>query len=50
MLRQALAVVLGDSGRASTVLETAGIDPTARGEQLTVLEFLHVARAADRPA
>lgn len=43
MLRQALQPVLG--GEASGALERAGIDPTARGEQLTVQDFLAVARA-----
>jgi len=44
MLRQALVPVLGT--RASEVLEQAGVDPTSRGEQLTVEDFLAVARAA----
>ena len=45
MLRQALSVVLGDSTAASAQLEAAGIAPTARGEELTVADFLDVARA-----
>lgn len=45
MLRQALAVVLGDSAAASARLEAAGIAPTARGEELTVADYLAVARA-----
>lgn len=45
MLRQSLSTVLGDSGRATAVLEAAGIDPTERGEQLTVNDFLAIARA-----
>ncbi len=45
MLRQALGPVLGDSAAASARLEAAGIAPTARGEQLTVAEFLAIARA-----
>ena len=45
MLRQALAVTLGDSAAASARLEAAGIAPTARGEELTVDDFLSVARA-----
>lgn len=44
MLRQALADALGGSAAASSVLEAAGVDPTARGEQLGVGEFLSVAR------
>ena len=46
MLRQALAPVLGDSATASARLEAAGIAPTARGEELTVADFLRVARSA----
>ncbi|AYF97260.1 16S rRNA (adenine(1518)-N(6)/adenine(1519)-N(6))-dimethyltransferase RsmA [Protaetiibacter intestinalis] len=48
MLRQSLADRLGGSAAASAVLEAAGVDPTARGEQLTVADFLRVARAAGR--
>ena len=43
MLRQSLSPVLGAS--ASAVLEAGGVAPTARGEELTVLDFLRVARA-----
>ena len=46
MLRQSLADVLGGSAAASARLEAAGIDPTERGEQLSVADFLAVARAA----
>ena len=45
MLRQALAEVLGGSAAASARLESAGVDPTLRGEQLTALDFLAIARA-----
>jgi 16S rRNA (adenine1518-N6/adenine1519-N6)-dimethyltransferase len=45
MLRQALAPVLGDSALASARLEAAGVAPTARGEELTVDDFLSIARA-----
>ena len=45
MLRQALSVALGDSSTASALLEAAGVPPTARGEELTVDDFLRVARA-----
>jgi 16S rRNA (adenine1518-N6/adenine1519-N6)-dimethyltransferase len=45
MLRQALSQVLGDSAAASARLEAAGIAPTARGEELTVSDFLAIARA-----
>jgi 16S rRNA (adenine1518-N6/adenine1519-N6)-dimethyltransferase len=45
MLRQALSVVLGGSATASSRVEAAGLAPTARGEELTVLDFLRIARA-----
>ena len=45
MLRQALSVVLGDSATASARIEAAGLAPTARGEELTVADFLRIARA-----
>ncbi len=45
MLRQSLAPVLGDSAAASARLEAAGIAPTARGEELSVEDFLAIARA-----
>ena len=44
MLRQSLSPVLG--AHASAVLEAGGVAPTARGEELTVLDFLRVARAS----
>ena len=47
MLRQALGGVLGDAGAASVRIEAAGIAPTARGEELTVADFLAIARAGD---
>ncbi|MBU1587947.1 MAG: 16S rRNA (adenine(1518)-N(6)/adenine(1519)-N(6))-dimethyltransferase, partial [Actinobacteria bacterium] len=42
MLRQALVPVLGDAATAR--LEAAGVPPTARGEELSVLDFLAIAR------
>ena len=45
MLRQSLSVVLGGSAAASEVMTRAKIDPTTRGEQLTVEHFLAIARA-----
>jgi len=45
MLRQSLSGVLGGSAEASTRLEAAGVAPTARGEELTVADFLAIARA-----
>ncbi len=46
MLRQALAVTLGDSAAASARLEAAGVAPTARGEELGIAQYLAVARAS----
>ena len=49
MLRQSVSSVFGSSEQASEVLVAAGIDPTARGEQLSVEDFLAIARhAAER--
>ncbi|MEO6533747.1 MAG: 16S rRNA (adenine(1518)-N(6)/adenine(1519)-N(6))-dimethyltransferase RsmA [Pseudolysinimonas sp.] len=45
MLRQALAEQLGGSAAASLLLESAGVDPTLRGEQLSMPDFLAIARA-----
>lgn len=46
MLRQALSPLLGgSSASASAVLESAGVDPTLRGEQLTVEDFVAIAHA-----
>ena len=45
MLRQALSTLFGDSAAATRMLEAAGVDPMARGEQLGVREFLAIARA-----
>lgn len=48
MLRQALSGVLGgSSGDAAEVLERAGFDPRVRGEELSVRDYLTIARAAD---
>jgi 16S rRNA (adenine1518-N6/adenine1519-N6)-dimethyltransferase len=46
MLRQSLSVLLGDSATASAVLTRAGVEPTSRGEQLAVADFIAIARAA----
>lgn len=46
MLRQALAGVLGGSESAGQIISAAGIAPTQRGEQLTVRDFVAIARAA----
>ena len=45
MLRQALAETLGGSAFASALMASADVDPTLRGEQLTVADFLRIARA-----
>jgi 16S rRNA (adenine1518-N6/adenine1519-N6)-dimethyltransferase len=45
MLRQSLSGVLGSSTAASERLIAAGVAPTARGEELTVHDFLAIARA-----
>ncbi|CAH0220195.1 16S rRNA (adenine(1518)-N(6)/adenine(1519)-N(6))-dimethyltransferase RsmA [Microbacterium sp. Bi128] len=44
MLRQALSAVLGGSAAvASETLERAGVDPTLRGEQLSIDDFVRIA-------
>ncbi|ALJ19763.1 16S rRNA (adenine(1518)-N(6)/adenine(1519)-N(6))-dimethyltransferase RsmA [Microbacterium sp. No. 7] len=46
MLRQALSGVLGGSAAsASAILERAGVDPTARGENLSVDDYHRIALA-----
>ncbi|MFB2585924.1 16S rRNA (adenine(1518)-N(6)/adenine(1519)-N(6))-dimethyltransferase RsmA [Herbiconiux liukaitaii] len=49
MLRQALSELFGTSAAATAVLEAAGVAPTARGESLTVHDFLAIAKAAPTP-
>jgi 16S rRNA (adenine1518-N6/adenine1519-N6)-dimethyltransferase len=44
MLRQALSGLFGSSASASEMLEAAGIAPTARGEELSVDEFVRLGR------
>ena len=39
MLRSALSGLFGSSAASSDALEAAGIDPTRRGETLTIEEF-----------
>ncbi len=47
MLRQALSGMLGGTTASATeVLERAGVDPTLRGEQLDIHDYLRIARAA----
>ena len=43
MLRSALAGLAGSSATASAAIEAAGLDPTSRGERLTVTEFARIA-------
>ena len=47
MMRQSLSSLYGSSAAATETLERAGIAPTVRGEQLTVDDFLAIARASD---
>ncbi|MDY0944805.1 16S rRNA (adenine(1518)-N(6)/adenine(1519)-N(6))-dimethyltransferase RsmA [Frigoribacterium sp. CFBP9039] len=47
MMRQSLSSLYGSSAAATETLERAGIAPTIRGEQLTVDDFLAIARASD---
>jgi 16S rRNA (adenine1518-N6/adenine1519-N6)-dimethyltransferase len=44
-LRQALAEWAGSASNAEEVLVRAGIDPTKRGEALTILDFVSIAKA-----
>ena len=44
-LRAALAAWAGTPARAEEILRRAGVDPAARGEQLTVTDFARVAEA-----
>ncbi|MGB4135495.1 MAG: 16S rRNA (adenine(1518)-N(6)/adenine(1519)-N(6))-dimethyltransferase RsmA [Microbacterium sp.] len=48
MLRQALSALFGGSAGASAVLESAGVAPTARGEDLTVDDYHRIALTAGR--
>jgi 16S rRNA (adenine1518-N6/adenine1519-N6)-dimethyltransferase len=47
-LRAALAGWAGSADRAAEIVRAAGIDPGARGEQLTVSDFSHILEASDR--
>ncbi len=46
MLRQSLQPVLGDTATASAIIEEAGVNPETRSEQLTVRDFLNIARVS----
>ena len=43
MLRAALAGIFGSSAQASEAIEAAGIDPTVRGEVLSITDFARLA-------
>lgn len=43
MLRQALAIVYGSPDTATRVLTAAGVEPTLRGEQLTIDDYIRIA-------
>jgi 16S rRNA (adenine1518-N6/adenine1519-N6)-dimethyltransferase len=46
-LRAALAQWAGSPTRAADILVRAGVDPTTRGEQLTVRDFSRILEASD---
>ncbi|MCE6994379.1 16S rRNA (adenine(1518)-N(6)/adenine(1519)-N(6))-dimethyltransferase RsmA [Saccharothrix sp. S26] len=46
MLRGALSGWAGSAARAQRLLEAAGVDPSVRGEQLAVSDFIRIAEAA----
>ena len=47
MLRAALSGLLGGSSGASAIIESAGIDPTMRGEALVLADFIKIAQAVN---
>ena len=48
MLRGALGGLCGGSARAAELIDAAGVDPTARGESLTVTDFAAIAEVLAR--
>jgi 16S rRNA (adenine1518-N6/adenine1519-N6)-dimethyltransferase len=48
-LRAALARWAGSATRAEAILRSAGVDPGARGESLTIEEFSRIAAARHTP-
>ena len=48
-LRGALSGWAGSAARAEAVLRAAGVDPTARGEQLEITDFARIAEASQDP-
>ncbi len=47
MLRAALAGIAGSAAAAQAAIAAAGVDPTVRGERLTVQEFARIADSLD---
>jgi len=45
MLRGALTEICGGNSQASDVVSAAGIEPTSRGEELVLADFLEIAKA-----
>jgi 16S rRNA (adenine1518-N6/adenine1519-N6)-dimethyltransferase len=45
-LRQALAKFAGSAERAESLLVAAGVSPSQRGEELSIFEFMQIAKAA----
>ena len=50
MLRSSLGTFLGSSERASELLIAAGVDPTDRAENLTLEDFIAIARGISLPS
>lgn len=48
-LRGALRTLAGSSERATAALEHAGVDPLARGESLTIEQFVAIAEGLEQP-
>jgi len=50
MLRTALAGLAGSPSRVEAALEAAGVDPTSRGERLSIADFVRVADCLGPPS
>jgi 16S rRNA (adenine1518-N6/adenine1519-N6)-dimethyltransferase len=50
MLRTALAGLAGSTSRVEAALEAAAVDPTSRGERLSVADFVRVADCLGPPS
>jgi 16S rRNA (adenine1518-N6/adenine1519-N6)-dimethyltransferase len=48
-LRSALASWAGSAGRAAELLQSAGVDPSTRGEQLDIRDFTRIAESVGLP-